>query len=593
MGGEEQILALSRLWLLGLFFSCGDAEVAAFDFHDKAALGEIVELAILEFLSLAVVPVLHWAIVAGDAAVDFGLVAADRAGELLAGDVAVVFADGIGWRQGVVRQLVVLGDLAHEIGGCFPVRQFFAEEGVENGAGGVKCLQFVLDIEGREDVFGVADRQVRAVGVVWGVPFLRCGDDVRIAFAVMLGEAIGGGFCWGGFEVVEIAVFFLIIRETVAHVVEHFLGEFLGLGVGEIGAQPVGVEANFVHADEADGGEMVVKAAEVALGVWIEASVEQIGDDGALGLQGTRSDVHEMVEACVEICFVLGEICDAWQVDGDNADGACAFPAAEEAAALFAQLAQIETETAAHAAHIAWLHVAVDVVGEIWRAVFGGHFKEQAVVFRIGPVKFLGDGIGWDRILEAAALGVAFDHDFDEGFVDHVHFTLAVAVGEIHFLAADDGWQILEIVWHGPVEGDVGEWRLGAPAAWRVDTINEAFDAFLGLVVGQVVGLDEWRQVSIKGRERLRAGPFVLHDAEEVDHLVAEGGEMLRWRRGDLARNAAKPFLDQLLQAPAGAVAGEHGKIVEMDVAISVSVGHFLVIDLAEPVIGGDGAGVG
>lgn len=75
VGGEEQILALSRFWLLGLFFSCGDAEVAAFDFHDKAALGEIVELAILEFLSLAVVPVLHWAIVAGDAAVDFGLVA--------------------------------------------------------------------------------------------------------------------------------------------------------------------------------------------------------------------------------------------------------------------------------------------------------------------------------------------------------------------------------------------------------------------------------------------------------------------------------------------------------------------------------------
>ena len=60
----------------------------------------------------------------------------------------------------------------------------------------------------------------------------------------------------------------------------------------------------------------------------------------------------------------------------------------------------------------------------------------------------------------------------------------------------------------------------------------------------------------------------------------------------DLAGNA-QALLDQLLQAPAGTVAGEHGQVVQMQVAVAVGIGDFLVIHLAEPVIGGDGAGVG
>ena len=63
--------------------------------------------------------------------------------------------------------------------------------------------------------------------------------------------------------------------------------------------------------------------------------------------------------------------------------------------------------------------------------------------------------------------------------------------------------------------------------------------------------------------------------------------------RGDLAGYAAKSLLDQLLQAPAGAVAGEHAQIVQVDVAVAVGLADLLVIHLAEPVVGGDGAGVG
>ena len=60
----------------------------------------------------------------------------------------------------------------------------------------------------------------------------------------------------------------------------------------------------------------------------------------------------------------------------------------------------------------------------------------------------------------------------------------------------------------------------------------------------------------------------------------------------DLARDA-QALLDQLLQTPAGAVAGEHAQVVEVDGAALVGVGDLLVIDFREPVVGGDGAGVG
>ena len=54
----------------------------------------------------------------------------------------------------------------------------------------------------------------------------------------------------------------------------------------------------------------------------------------------------------------------------------------------------------------------------------------------------------------------------------------------------------------------------------------------------------------------------------------------------------AEALLDQLLEAPAGTVAGEHAQIVQMQVAVAVGVADLLVVDLAEPVVCGDGAGV-
>ena len=409
----------------------------------------------------------------------------------------------------------------------------------------------------------------------------------------MLGKAVGGGFGRGGLQVVEVAVHLLIVAEALTHVVQHVLGELLGLGMGQILPQPVGVQAHLVHADETDGGEVVVKGAQIPLGIGIQSRVQQLGDDGALGLQGAGGDVHQLVQPGIEVGLVLGQIGDAGQVDGDHAHGAGGLAGAEEAAGLLPQLTQVKAQAAAHGAHVVGLHIGVDVVGEIGGAVLGGHLKQELVVLALAPVEVAGDGIGGDGVLEAAAIGVALDHDLDEGLVDHVHFLLAVAIGEVTLTAAHDGGLIHQIAGHRPVQGDVAEGRLGAPAGGGIDAVDEGLDALLDLLLGQIVHLDEGGQIGIEGGERLGAGPLVLHDAQEVHHLVAQGAEMAGGRGRDLAHHAAQALLDQLLQAPAGAVAGQHAQVVEMQVGVAVGLGHLGIIDLAEPVVGGDGAGVG
>ena len=258
---------------------------------------------------------------------------------------------------------------------------------------------------------------------------------------------------------------------------------------------------------------MVFKRAQVALGVRVEPSVHQLGDDGALDLEGAGRQVHQAVQALIKVRFIAGQVGDAGQVHGDDTHRTGGFAGTEEAAGLLAQFTQVQTEPAAHGADVGGLHIGIDIVGEIRRAVLGGHFKEELVVLRLAPVKIPGDGVGRDRVLEAAAVGVALNHDLDEGLVDHVHLFFAVAVGEGHFLAADDGRLVFQVLGAGPVQGDVGKRRLRAPAGGRVDPVDEGLDALLDFLLGEVVRLDKGSQIGIEGGERLGPGPFVLHDA--------------------------------------------------------------------------------
>ena len=106
-----------------------------------------------------------------------------------------------------------------------------------------------------------------------------------------------------------------------------------------------------------------------------------------------------------------------------------------------------------------------------------------------------------------------------------------------------------------------------------------------------MVYLDKRRKVGIEARKRLSTGPLVLHDAEEVYHLIAQRAQVACRGGIYLARNA-EALLDQLLEAPAGTVAGEHAQIVQVQVAVAVGIADLLVVNLAEPVVCGDSSGV-
>ena len=240
-----------------------------------------------------------------------------------------------------------------------------------------------MNVESGEDVARVADGKVRRVGVIRHVVHIACADDVGISFSVVFCKTIGSGFCRRCFKVVQIAVFFLVVAEFFTHEVEHFLGEFLSFLVCHIFAHPLCVEARLVHAHKTDCGEVVAESAEIAFCVGIQAFVKQLCDDVSLDFERARGHVHETSEFFEEVFFRLGDVSDSRHIDRHDADRTRGFAASEEAARFLAEFAKVETQTAAHTAHVARFHIAVDVVGEIRSAVFCRHREEQAIVFGV------------------------------------------------------------------------------------------------------------------------------------------------------------------------------------------------------------------
>ena len=100
----------------------------------------------------------------------------------------------------------------------------------------------------------------------------------------MLGQTVGGGLSRRSLQVVKVAVQLLVIRQAFPHVVQHVLGKLLALPVSHVLSDPSGIEACLVHAYETDGGKMVLKGAQISLGVGIQPLVQKLCYDLALGL---------------------------------------------------------------------------------------------------------------------------------------------------------------------------------------------------------------------------------------------------------------------------------------------------------------------
>ena len=311
--------------------------------------------------------------------------------------------------------------------------------------------------------------------------------------------------------------------------------KLLCLLVSHIRAKPSCIQTGLIHAHQTDGGEMVVKASQIALGIRVQTLIQQFSDHFSLDMQGTRGNVHQTIQTLVKFLLILSQISDPRHIDRYHAHRTGALAGTEVSSGLFTQFSQIQTQTAAHTSYIARLHIAVDIVGKIRRSVFGCHLKEQTVVFGIRPVKFFCDGVGRDRILESSAVGISLNHRLDKCLVDHVHLFFTVFVFKVHLFSANDRRKFCQVIRNSPVQCDVGKRSLGSPAARCIDAVDKGFDTFFHFRIGQMVCFYKRSQVGVERRKCLCTCPFVLHDAEEIDHLVTQNAQMFRRSRSDLA----------------------------------------------------------
>ena len=171
------------------------------------------------------------------------------------------------------------------------------------------------------------------------------------------------------------------------------------------------------------------------------------------------------------------------------------------------------------------LELGVDEVLEIGQTVLGRHGEEALGVGAV-PGEVRCHVVGGDGEGEDAALGVPRGHDLDIGAVDEVHFHLELAVAEGLFLPGDDRDLVAQVLRADPVEGQVGEGGLAAPAGGDVEVVDQFLDGLTYLGIAQPVAAHEGRQVGIEAGKGLGAGPFVLQGAEEVDDLADGGGQV-------------------------------------------------------------------
>ena len=186
---------------------------------------------------------------------------------------------------------------------------------MEDRAARIAGLELILVVEGVKQVVSGASGKLARIGIIW----LRAarGHDVRPLLPIMPREAVGGRFSGVASRLKKLARNLLVVLEAEAACVQGPRGRRPSLLRLYTLAEEV--EAAFVHAHEAYRVEVVVEAAEVAARVGKEAAVKEARDDLALDAERFRGQVHEPVQARVELRPVARDMAYAGQVDGDDA----------------------------------------------------------------------------------------------------------------------------------------------------------------------------------------------------------------------------------------------------------------------------------
>ena len=312
---------------------------------------DVDEFSVFEFLLFARVPIFDGAEIADDTGEDFGGGLAVGALVDFTGEIAMGGADGEGGGEAEIGEAIVFADGADKLFDGFALGDALSDEEVEDGATSEFGLEGVLQVELFEGVVGEVYGELGGVGVVGlgtlGELGMVGGDDAGELGLIELGEAIGGAFGGGGFEVVVVAGGLLECLNLIAEMIHDFEGEGLTTGSGDVFIEEV--EAGFVETDDADGGEMVgpklieagFDGGEVVFGVGVEIFFGVGFEHFAFDFEALGSEVGELGEFLEEVFFAHGEIAKAGEVEGDDADGAGERVGSEKTATSFLEFAVI------------------------------------------------------------------------------------------------------------------------------------------------------------------------------------------------------------------------------------------------------------
>ena len=192
---------------------------------------------------------------------------------------------------------------------------------MQDRAARVLALQDFLIFQSLEGIVGVANGKLRGVRVVR--LFLGSGlEDSRVVQAVSLRETVGRAFGGCCLEVVHVAGGFLEFHHPLTDVVEDCAAHVEARGIGDVVGIAREVADHFVHAVDADGGEVIVQVAQVALRVREETVIHVVLNRFTLCFQAFRADVDQSVQFLDEALHVSREtVTQARHVNGDNTDG--------------------------------------------------------------------------------------------------------------------------------------------------------------------------------------------------------------------------------------------------------------------------------
>ena len=406
-------------------------------------------------------------------------------------------------------------------------------------------MQIILQIQHFEDVVTIVHRQLSAIGIEGHIPTAIGAFDAGIVAFIQDGQTVTGTFSRSCFQIVVVTGDILKLDQAFTQIVHHPDRKCFSLGLADVHVQEV--FAGFIHADDADGGKVVfpillktlTDILQIKASVWIKTAVCVCFQYLALDLQGGHGDGKHSLQPGKEILFVLSQKTDARQIQGYHSDRAGQRVRAKEPASTCFQFTRIQAQTAAHAARVIGIHIAIHEVREIGNAIFSSGFP-QIIQGGIFPVKPFGNVICRDGESEDAAFGIAFGHHFQEGFVKDVHFWLKIAVASILRFAADDHGLIFVAIRRIKIHGDIGKGSLEAYARGDIDIEDKLLQGLLDLVVTQLVIMNEGGQQRVKAGKSLRACRFALQGIEEIDDLSQSTAEMFGGRALHLAFRAAE-----------------------------------------------------